>query len=123
MIRGTDGLDYENITEKLLGNPADTPRNQWLSRARRGSIGHNTVLALPADATDRQCFSCVTSAVTAARFGGKSSLAAEFAEAAQSAEFIGRFLRGKQPHIIAVDEHASLPAPAHPAGPGPEGTC
>ena len=27
MIRGSDGLDYENLTEKLLGNPARTYRN------------------------------------------------------------------------------------------------
>lgn len=27
MIRGSDGLDYENLTEKLLGNPARTRYN------------------------------------------------------------------------------------------------
>ena len=27
MIRGSDGLDYENLTEKLLSNPAKTYRN------------------------------------------------------------------------------------------------
>ena len=37
MIRGSDGLDYENLTEKLLGNPAKTYRNSALQalRARR----------------------------------------------------------------------------------------
>lgn len=30
MIRGSDGLDYEDLTEKLLGNPAKTRRNDWL---------------------------------------------------------------------------------------------
>lgn len=32
MIRGSDGLDYENLTEKLLGNPANTYRNSWVKR-------------------------------------------------------------------------------------------
>lgn len=32
MIRGSDGLDYENLTEKLLGNPAKTNRNGWVKR-------------------------------------------------------------------------------------------
>ena len=32
MIRGSDGLDYENLTEKLLSNPAKTHRNGWVKR-------------------------------------------------------------------------------------------
>lgn len=32
MIRGSDGLDYENLTEKLLSNPAKTHRNSWVKR-------------------------------------------------------------------------------------------
>ena len=35
MIRGSDGLDYENLTEKLLGNPAKTYRNGALLGMRR----------------------------------------------------------------------------------------
>lgn len=35
MIRGSDGLDYENLTEKLLGNPAKTYRNAALLELRR----------------------------------------------------------------------------------------
>ena len=35
MIRGSDGLDYENLTEKLLGNPAGTYRNDALKELRR----------------------------------------------------------------------------------------
>jgi hypothetical protein len=35
MIRGSDGLDYENITEKLLSNPAKTHRNAALQELRR----------------------------------------------------------------------------------------
>ena len=34
MIRGSDGLDYENLTEKLLSNPADTHLNTWVKRLR-----------------------------------------------------------------------------------------
>ena len=30
MIRGSDGLEYEDLTEKLLGNPAETRYNDWL---------------------------------------------------------------------------------------------
>jgi len=30
MIRGSDGLDYEDLTQKLLSNPAKTQRNDWL---------------------------------------------------------------------------------------------
>lgn len=35
MIRGSDGLDYENLTEKLLSNPAKTYRNSALLEQRR----------------------------------------------------------------------------------------
>ena len=35
MIRGSDGLDYENLTERLLGNPAGTYRNGALKELRR----------------------------------------------------------------------------------------
>ena len=34
MIRGSDGLDYENLTEKLLSNPAKTHRNAALQELR-----------------------------------------------------------------------------------------
>lgn len=35
MIRGSDGLDYENLTEKFLSNPAGTYRNGALKELRR----------------------------------------------------------------------------------------
>ena len=35
MIRGSDGLDYKNLTEKLLSNPAKTCRNAALLGLRR----------------------------------------------------------------------------------------
>ena len=38
MIRGTDGLDYENLTEKLLGNPAKTRRNWFIQRLSTNKI-------------------------------------------------------------------------------------
>lgn len=31
MIRGSDGLDYEDLAARLLGEPAETSRNQILS--------------------------------------------------------------------------------------------
>ena len=34
MIRGSDGLDYENLTEKLLSNPAKTCRNDAVRKMR-----------------------------------------------------------------------------------------
>lgn len=34
MIRGSDGLDYENLTEKLLGNPAGTRYNARIQSHR-----------------------------------------------------------------------------------------
>lgn len=34
MIRGTDGLDYQDLTEKLLGNPAKTARNDFIITLR-----------------------------------------------------------------------------------------
>lgn len=41
MIRGSDGLDYENLTEKLLSNPAKTPRNAALRELRRQGTSKN----------------------------------------------------------------------------------
>lgn len=38
MIRGSDGLDYENLTEKFLSNPAKTRRNGALQELRRQGI-------------------------------------------------------------------------------------
>ena len=38
MIRGSDGLDYENLTEKLLSNPAKTRRNGALQELRHQGI-------------------------------------------------------------------------------------
>jgi hypothetical protein len=38
MIRGSDGLDYENLTEKLLSNPAGTCRNAALQELRHQGI-------------------------------------------------------------------------------------
>lgn len=35
MIRGTDGLDYEDLTARLLDQPAKTPRNVAVAEARR----------------------------------------------------------------------------------------
>lgn len=34
MIRGSDGLDYKNLTEKLLGNPAGTHYNARVQKHR-----------------------------------------------------------------------------------------
>lgn len=36
-IRGSDGLDYENLTERLLGKPAKTVRNAHIARLRAQS--------------------------------------------------------------------------------------
>lgn len=132
MIRGTDGLDYENITEKLLGNPADTPRNQWLSRLRKGGKGHSAVLALPWDATGPECLNAFDPADLAERNfrTGKAHFHAGLARFnaavagfnAKSAE-LGSRLSGRRPHTVIFDEYANPPAPAHPAGSGAEGTC
>lgn len=35
MIRGSDGLDYEDLTQRLLSNPAKTPHNDWLVYHRK----------------------------------------------------------------------------------------
>lgn len=35
MIRGTDGLDYMDLTDRLLGQPAETPHNAAMVLARR----------------------------------------------------------------------------------------
>ena len=32
MIRGSDGLDYADLTDKLLSKPAVTKRNIWIMR-------------------------------------------------------------------------------------------
>ena len=34
MIRGTDGLDYETLSDRFLGLPAKTPRNQGVGIVR-----------------------------------------------------------------------------------------
>ena len=36
-IRGSDGLDYENLTERLLGKPAKTVRNARIATLRAQS--------------------------------------------------------------------------------------
>jgi hypothetical protein len=38
MIRGSDGLDYENLTEKLLGNPAGTRYNARVQKHRASGL-------------------------------------------------------------------------------------
>lgn len=38
MIRGSDGLDYENLTEKLLGNPAGTHYNARVQKHRADDL-------------------------------------------------------------------------------------
>lgn len=38
MIRGSDGLDYENLTEKLLGNPAGTHYNARVQKHRASGL-------------------------------------------------------------------------------------
>lgn len=117
MIRGTDGLDYENITEKLLGNPADTPRNQYLQVEGPKDAAYRAVLALPADADPYTIWGA-----------GRKATYAEWAAANKQfirhhIDSISAKLSGRRPHTIVVDEYASLPPPAHPAGPGAEGTC
>lgn len=34
MLIASDGLEYENITQRLLGNPADTQANRTLKHIR-----------------------------------------------------------------------------------------
>lgn len=43
MIRGSDGLDYEDLTQRLLGNPLPTHRNQQIQyfRVFGGPEGQN----------------------------------------------------------------------------------
>lgn len=53
MIRGSDGLDYENLTEKLLGNPAKTFRNGALLELRREGTS-KTDQAVWLEAYDRE---------------------------------------------------------------------
>lgn len=76
MIRGTDGLDYQDLTERLLGRPADTPRNQAI-RSRRGlRLPIDALLALPADATRNQVSECLSAHLTAYladKLAGKSA--------------------------------------------------
>ena len=35
MIRGSDGLDYEDLSARLLGEPNNTPRNRAITTARQ----------------------------------------------------------------------------------------
>jgi len=62
MIRGTDGLDYQDLTERLLGNPADTPRNAWVVHLRKPQQSPGTlqaVIDLPFDASVDDCIKAV----------------------------------------------------------------
>lgn len=62
MIRGTDGLDYQDLTERLLGNPADTPRNAWVVHLRKLQQDPGTlqaVIDLPFDASVDGCIKAV----------------------------------------------------------------
>ena len=60
MIRASDGLDYEDLTARLLGQPAKTPRNNWVSHLR-STPGEeealDRILSLPADADNALCTS------------------------------------------------------------------
>lgn len=118
MIRGTDGLDYENITEKLLGNPAGTPRNQYLQVEGPKDAAYRAVLALPADADP---YTIWEAGRKASRGGATDTITYRYNRSALDG--ISAKLSGKRPLTAIFDEYASLPAPAHPAGPGAEGTC
>lgn len=43
MIRGTDGLDYEDLTARLLDQPAKTVRNDRIRALRAGPKPHSPV--------------------------------------------------------------------------------
>lgn len=76
MIRGTDGLDYQDLTERLLGRPAETPRNWAIDGRRRFNLPIDDILALPADATRNQVSECLTAHLTAYladKLAGKSA--------------------------------------------------
>lgn len=62
MIRGTDGLDYQDLTEKLLGNPADTHRNHWLlhfRRLREDARVIQKIIDLPPESSEGDCINAV----------------------------------------------------------------
>lgn len=70
MIRGTDGLDYENPTERLLGNPAETERNGAIQWGRENGFGlgaEEALLALPPGASAQDCHRAVVTADLRAR--------------------------------------------------------
>ena len=76
MIRASDGLDYENLTARLTGQPAQTPHNNWVSHLRitpgeEEALGR--ILSLPADADRALCTS--TFVGSQALRAGKSILA------------------------------------------------
>ena len=70
MIRGTDGLDYETLSDRLVGIPAITPRNAWLKNCPRRTASEKAIwdrlAALPADATGPQCADCLPGVTPAA---------------------------------------------------------
>lgn len=123
MIRGTDGLDYKDLTEKLLGNPADTARNRYLQVFGPKDPAYRAVLALPAEASSYDIYDAgrrtrYAEWVTANQFAVRSNI-----DSIRSK--IG--LSGQRPYAAIIDDLDRLnhsvdtPAPAHPAGPGPEG--
>ena len=53
MIRGSDGLDYEDLAARLLGEPAETARNRAVTTARQTGqpeLAEYLAVTLPAHA-------------------------------------------------------------------------
>lgn len=83
MIRGTDGLDYENLTEKLLGNPAKTERNWFIQQLSTNKIYSLPFILSRADFyEERGHFHATARARIAAERAGKSALSGRRAHAA-----------------------------------------
>lgn len=76
MIRASDGLDYEDLTARLIGQPAETPRNRWVVHLRNCSGDEEAlqrILCLPAGADSALCTSTYVGAQ--ALCAGKSIIA------------------------------------------------
>lgn len=96
MIRGTDGLDYQDLTERLLGRPAETPRNWAIDGRRRFNLPVDDILALPADATWNQ--------IAAAKRA--SGLLAAYPTGKLAGNFAGNFagIYGKSATRVILDD-------------------
>lgn len=92
LIRGTDGLDYENLTEKLLGNPAKTERNWFIQRLSTSKIYSPSFILSRADFYEARGDFCVAA---------RARVAAERAK-----------LSGKRPLAVVFDEPHTVDTPA-----------